>query len=115
MIGKLLEKPLPIDRDDLAQWLIEQQMVIADGRGYYITNFGAIAAARELEQFENVSRKRIRVIRYRGTNKVNTIDELPGHRPGGNLADGLVGAADRAEKKNREDRVEDRATRPALQ
>ena len=79
-VGKLLEKPLPIDRDDLAQWLIEQQMVIADGRGYYITNFGAIAAARELEQFENVSRKRIRVIRYRGTNKVNTIDELPGHR-----------------------------------
>lgn len=80
VVSKLLQKPLPTESDELAHWLVEQKMAIADGRGYYITNFGAIAAAKELEQFENVSRKRIRVIRYKGTNKVTTIDELQGHR-----------------------------------
>ena len=51
-----------------------------DGRGHYITNFGAIAAARKLGDFPSLDRKRIRVIRYRGTNKVETIDELLGQR-----------------------------------
>ena len=79
-VGKLLQKPIPAESDELARWLKEQKIALADGRGYYITNFGAIAAAKELEQFEGISRKRIRVIRYKGTNKVNTIDELLGHR-----------------------------------
>ncbi len=80
LVGKLLQRPIPTGPDDLANWLREEKIVIADGRGYYITNFGAIAAAKELDQFEGISRKRIRVIRYQGTNKVNTIDELSGHR-----------------------------------
>jgi ATP-dependent DNA helicase RecG len=79
-ICKLLQKPLPNSADDLVYWLKEQKIAFADGRGYYISNFGAIATAKELNQFETISRKRIRLIRYAGTNKVNTIDELEGHR-----------------------------------
>lgn len=79
-LGKLLQRPVPTGVDELAAWLVEQQMVVADGRGYYITNFGAIAAAKELDQFEGIARKRIRVIRYRGTNKINAIDEMAGRR-----------------------------------
>ena len=77
-LGKLLQRPVPAGGEELASWLVEQQMVVADGRGYYITNFGAIAAAKELDQFEGIARKRIRVIRYRGTNKINSIDEMAG-------------------------------------
>lgn len=80
VIAKLLQRPLPDDTDDLARWLADEKMLTPDGRGYYITNFGAIAAARKLEHFPSLERKRIRVIRYRGTNKVETIDELPGQR-----------------------------------
>lgn len=79
-IARLLQRPLPEDRNELMRWLAEQQMVVADGGGYYITNFGGIAAARELDQFETLQRKRIRVIRYRGANKVDAIDEMQGHK-----------------------------------
>lgn len=80
VIAKLLQRPLPTEMDALAHWLVDEGILTPDGRGYYITNFGAVAAARKLEQFPSLERKRIRVIRYRGTNKVETIDELAGQR-----------------------------------
>lgn len=79
-IAKLLERPLPEDDAELLRWLADENIVEPDGNGYYVTNFGGIAAARRLDQFESLARKRIRVIRYRGTNKVETIDELEGQK-----------------------------------
>lgn len=79
-IAKLLERPLPNEADELAKWLVEVGILIQDGRGYYVSNFGAVAAGLKLEQFPALERKRIRVIRYRGLNKVETIDELLGQR-----------------------------------
>lgn len=79
-IAKLLQRPLPAESEMLAQWLVDEGILTPDGRGYYITNFGAVAAARRLDQFPSLERKRIRVVRYRGTNKVDTIDELAGQR-----------------------------------
>jgi len=79
-IARLLERPLPADEDSLGRWLQEEGLTVADGRGHYITHFGAIAAARQLDQFPNLSRKAIRLVRYRGTNKVEAIDELDGQR-----------------------------------
>lgn len=79
-IAKLLERQAPADDAGLMQWLTDEKMIVADGSGYYITNFGAIAAARNLEQFDGLQRKRIRVIRYKGTNKVNTLNEMLGQR-----------------------------------
>ncbi len=79
-IGELLQRQLPDDETELMRWLSDEKMVVPDGKGYYITNFGTIAAARKLDQFESLSRKRIRVNRYRGTNKVETIDEHMGQR-----------------------------------
>lgn len=79
-IAKLLQRPLPEDEEDLARWLVDESITVPEGRGCYITNFGAIAAARKLDDFPSLDRKRIRVVRYRGTNKVNPIDELPGQR-----------------------------------
>lgn len=79
-IAKLLERPLPLEVEAQADWLVAEVILTQDGRGYYVTNFGAVAAARKLDQFSSLERKRIRVIRYRGTNKVETIDELLGQR-----------------------------------
>jgi ATP-dependent DNA helicase RecG len=90
-IAKLLERPLPNEPAELGQWLLAEGLVVADGRGFYITNFGAIAAARKLDDFGSLERKRIRVIRYRGTNKVNTIDELPGNKGYAVGFEGLIG------------------------
>lgn len=79
-VTKLLERPFPQDSDDLSKWLCDEGLAVQDGRGYYATNFGAIAAARRLEEFSSLERKRVRVIRYGGTNKLSTIDEVPGQR-----------------------------------
>lgn len=79
-IAKLLQRPLPDGTENMATWLTAEGITVPDGRGYYITNFGAIAAARKLEDFPSLDRKRIRVIRYRGTNKVEAVDELLGQR-----------------------------------
>lgn len=94
-IAGLLQRPLPADPSGLAGWLQEEGITVPDGRGFYITNFGAIAAAKRLDQFPVLERKRIRVIRYRGTNKVDTIDELPGHRGYAIGFEGLVGHLNR--------------------
>ncbi|MGH8557306.1 MAG: ATP-binding protein [Methylococcales bacterium] len=78
-VCKLLERPFPSDSDDALRWLVDEKMVEIDNDGGYITNFGAIAAAREIRLFDTLQRKGVRVIRYRGLNKVETIDELVGH------------------------------------
>ncbi len=80
VIANLLQRPLPAEESELLRWLEDEGMITPDGNGYYITNIGAIAAARNLEQFDTLKRKRIRVIRYRGLNKVDTIDEMMGHK-----------------------------------
>jgi predicted HTH transcriptional regulator len=74
-IGELLERPTPQDQTTSIQWLVEEKMVTPDGNGYYITNLGAIAAAHDLNQFNSLARKQIRLMRYKGNNKINTIDE----------------------------------------
>ena len=79
-VAELLQRQLPDDEAELMRWLCDEKMVVPDGKGYYTTNLGAIAAARDLEQFENLKRKRIRVIHYRGINKVETINEHMGQR-----------------------------------
>ena len=90
-IARLLERPLPDNDDDLARWLVAEGLTTPEGRGHYITNFGAIAAARQLKDFPNLVRKGIRVVIYRGTNKVDTIEELSGQRGYAVGFEGLIG------------------------
>lgn len=75
-ISTLLQRPLPMRQDELMRWLEAENMVVFDASGYYISNFGGIAAAHQLAQFSHLGRKRIRIIRYAGRNKVDTIDEF---------------------------------------
>ncbi|MET0332724.1 MAG: RNA-binding domain-containing protein, partial [Rhizobacter sp.] len=89
-VAKLLQRPLPDDPESLATWLKDEGLVVADGRGMYITNFGAIAAARKLDDFPSLDRKRVRIVRYRGTNKVDAIDEQIGQRGYAVAFEGLI-------------------------
>ena len=77
-IAKLLQKTAPVETQELMRWLCDENLITPDSNGYYITNLGAIAGARNLDHFDGLKRKRIRVIRYRGKNKVDTVDELMG-------------------------------------
>lgn len=90
-IARLLERPLPEDDDGLTRWLADEGITTLEGRGHYITNFGAMAAARQLNDFPELARKAIRVIQYQGTNKVDTLDELVGQRGYAVGFEGLIG------------------------
>jgi len=79
-IAQLLERPLPTEEVALSAWLQEEGLTVAEGRGHTITHFGALAAARRLTDFPDLSRKAVRLVRYRGTNKTEAIDELDGQR-----------------------------------
>lgn len=91
VIASLLQRPLPAEEGELLRWLTDEKMITPVNDGYYITNFGAIAAARKLEQFDTLKRKCIRVIRYQGKNKTATIDEVVGHKGYAVGFEGLIG------------------------
>ncbi|MBM4313038.1 MAG: hypothetical protein FJ122_03860 [Deltaproteobacteria bacterium] len=90
IIRRLLEQPATETNEELMRWLADEKFIESDNEGYYITNFGAIAAARSLKEFEGLERKSIRVIRYHGLNKVQTIDEIVGQRGYASGFEGLI-------------------------
>ncbi|MBM4344534.1 MAG: putative DNA binding domain-containing protein [Deltaproteobacteria bacterium] len=73
-----LERPTPDSPSETLRWLTAEKMVEFDGDRGFVTNFGAIAAANDLQAFNSLARKRIRVVRYDGPNKAKPIDEIMG-------------------------------------
>jgi predicted HTH transcriptional regulator len=77
----LLGKPAPKSEKEIMKWMMDEKMIEeVDDVGYYITNFGALAAARNLNEFEGLARKNIRLIKYKGKTKVDTEKEFPGQK-----------------------------------
>lgn len=77
-IFKLLDKPTPQSNDEILSWMKDEKMIEEiDGAGFYITNFGALAAAFNLSDFDSLERKAVRVIKYKGFNKLVTEQEFP--------------------------------------
>jgi len=80
-IYRLLKLPIPSNAEEIMYWLDKEKMVVAvDDAGYYITNFGALASAQNLTEFDGLSRKSIRVIKYEGKNKAAGSKEFPGSK-----------------------------------
>jgi predicted HTH transcriptional regulator len=78
-ILKMLERPVPTTKEELLDWMTAEQLVVHDpSGGGFVTNLGAIAAARKLADFPDLSRKAVRVIVYDGVNKARTKREQEG-------------------------------------
>ena len=74
----MLKEPLPDNRLAILKRLISDKIIIpAVGDRYDITNVGAILFAKNLNDFDRLSRKSLRVIIYRGSNRIETVKELP--------------------------------------
>jgi predicted HTH transcriptional regulator len=89
---RLLKQPLPDNRSAILARLTAERVVAVheDGEDRFdITNVGAVLFARNLSAFARASRKALRVIIYRGDNRVETIKEQPG---GKGYAVGFEGA-----------------------
>ena len=77
----LLERPLPAKVDDRLAWMAGENFIErASGGGAYVTNLGAMAAARRLGDFADLARKAVRVIVYDGLNEARTRQEKEGTR-----------------------------------
>ncbi len=80
-IHQLLKRPTPSSNQEILHWMETEKMIKkSKDNGYYISNFGAISAARNLNNFDDLARKTIRVIRYKGLNKLTTEKEFPGEK-----------------------------------
>jgi len=78
-IFKMLERPMPSNVEDTLAWMAGERFISREpAGGGYVTNLGAIAAARRLADFPDLSRKAVRVVVYDGLNKASTRLEKEG-------------------------------------
>jgi predicted HTH transcriptional regulator len=70
---KLLQIPLPTDQQGILGKLADEALVVPKPGGRFdITNLGAVLFATDLNKFERLGRKALRVIKYKGDGRTNT-------------------------------------------
>lgn len=74
----MLKKPIPSQIGEIILWIVEEKLIDqVETDGFYITNFGALAVAQNLNDFDGLSRKAVRLIKYDGKNKTSPSKEHP--------------------------------------
>lgn len=86
----LMKLPFPSTQQGVIDKFMEEGLVVKS-KGYAITKLGALLFAKQLKDFESVERKSVRVIVYKGKNKVETEREQIG---GKGYAIGFEGLVD---------------------
>jgi predicted HTH transcriptional regulator len=76
----LAERPMPDGNEAILEILIAEKLARKNGDLFDITNLGAILFAKNIEEFENLKRKAVRVIIYEGKDRLKTMKELEGKR-----------------------------------
>ncbi|MBC8378248.1 MAG: putative DNA binding domain-containing protein [Planctomycetes bacterium] len=88
----LLGLALPDNRDGILSRLSDERMIVQNPAGKWsITNLGAILFAKKLDDFKHLKRKSIRVIEYKGNNKVQSLREQEGNKGYASGYEGLIG------------------------
>lgn len=73
---KIFNLNFPSSKKAILDKLCEEKIIQkSKNSSYHITNLGAILFAEDLNVFENLSRKAIRIIFYKGKNRLETIKE----------------------------------------
>jgi len=71
----LMKMPLPQTQDGIIERLEQEYFIKHEELGWSITQLGALLLAKDLRDFGVLSRKVVRVIVYKGKNKLETIRE----------------------------------------
>lgn len=73
--------PYPTTQDGVIHYFCEEGLVLRQDNGLYsITNLGAVLFAKKILDFPTVSRKAIRVVKYKGENKLEMEHEDTGSK-----------------------------------
>lgn len=75
---RLMDIPLPENKNAIIEKLSEEKVIVKRQTCYDITNLGGILFATNLNNFDSLSRKAIRVIFYKGNNRIDAIKEQIG-------------------------------------
>ncbi len=87
---ELLNQPLP-EKPSILDRLSEESMITqSEAGGWDITNLGAILFAKHLDTFKHLNRKAVRVIQYKGTNRMGSAKELVGTKGYASGFEGLI-------------------------
>jgi predicted HTH transcriptional regulator len=76
----LLKLPYPNTQEAVIEKFVTEKFIKRNKESYDITKLGAILFAKNLDEFEEIDRKAVRVIVYKGKNKIDTIREQIGKR-----------------------------------
>lgn len=74
----LLKIPYPSNQQGVIDKFLSENLIVKDKSTFNITKLGAILFAKNLGDFDLVQRKSVRVIVYKGKNKIETIREQIG-------------------------------------
>lgn len=70
---KLLQIPLPSDQQGILNKLSDEALIVPKpGHRFDITNLGAILFATDLNRFQRLGRKALRIIKYKGDGRTST-------------------------------------------
>jgi ATP-dependent DNA helicase RecG len=87
----LLGRPLPEGRPGILNALEDDAIIQSSDTGdWNITNLGAILFAKRLSEFRSLCRKAVRVIRYKGNSRIETIKEQIGGKGYAGGFEGLI-------------------------
>lgn len=87
---ELLKLPLPSNKKGILERLEQEHIIKSFGGKYDITNLGGILFAKNINSFESLSRKALRVIIYKGVNRTKTVKEQIGARGYATGFEGLI-------------------------
>lgn len=76
---ELSGQTLPTGRSGIFERLAVDRLIVNSGAERFdVTNLGAILFAKDLNKFTGLSRKALRIVKYRGSNRLETEHERPG-------------------------------------
>lgn len=76
----LLKLPYPTTREGVIDKFLSENLISRNKGIFNITKLGAILLAKNLDDFEDIGRKAVRVIVYKGKNKIKTEREQIGQK-----------------------------------
>lgn len=68
----LVQMPYPADRSGVIERFLREKLLVRVNDRYSITNLGALLFAKNLDDFDYLARKAVRVTTYDGVSKLNT-------------------------------------------
>lgn len=77
---ELLKLPYPSNQETVIEKMLNEGFIKSEFDGFHISMLGALVLAKNLEDFDGLARKAIRVIVYKGINKIETIREQIGKK-----------------------------------